>query len=210
MKRTPRSSIPQFNPGFFVVREGPDGPLLRSMFPLRRRTFSPVPGRRVPLPDPPRGILLLPAGKFVVALRGLDRVAPHCMGLWTPPRWGLLRKGSEKEMPAKGGGNDASPSMPTIRACCTAIARSAATSVLPGVVQVRSGRPIGRRTPAFTAGLRRQRSLPVPCRTRRATGCGRLLRTARSASWARRSREGASAPTRQRRPAALRSRALSA
>ena len=187
MKRTPRSSIPQFDPGFFVVTEGPDGPPLGSMFPLRRRTFSPVPGRRVPPPDPPRGILLLPAGKFVVALRGLDGVAPHRMGLWTPPRWGLLRKGSEKETPAKGGGNDASPSMPTIRACCTAIARSAATSVLPGVVQVRSGRPIGRCTPAFTAGLRRQRSLPVPCRTRRATGCGRLLRTARSASWARRS-----------------------
>ena len=109
MKRTPRSSIPQFDPGFFVVTEGPDGPPLGSMFPLRRRTFSPVPGRRVPPPNPPRGILLLPACRFVVALRGLDGVAPHRVGLWTPPRWGLLRKGSEKETPAKGGGNDAPP-----------------------------------------------------------------------------------------------------
>ena len=92
MKRTPRSSIPQFDPGFFVVREGPDGPLLGSMFPLRRRTFPPVPGRRVPPPGPPRGILLLPACRFVVALRGLDGVAPHRVGLCMPPRWGLLRR----------------------------------------------------------------------------------------------------------------------
>ena len=65
MKRTPRSSIPQFDPGFFVVTEGPDGSPLGSMFPLRRRTFSPVPGRRIPPPDPPREIFAQSSGHLV-------------------------------------------------------------------------------------------------------------------------------------------------
>ena len=102
MKRTPRSSIPQFDPGFFVVREGPDGPLLGSMFPLRRRTFSPVPGRRVPPPNPPRGILLLPACRFVVALRG-SMVSPRTA--WVSGRLlaGVFSEGIRKGDAREGG-----------------------------------------------------------------------------------------------------------